>query len=251
MPLGKMDIVALLAQQKPGARYLELCTPTTGNDFNSLERRNLSVVHRMMYRCHPDYSDGGKIDFRTKGLDIKPCIDQFRGGGHRYDIILVDSWHGYHTSARDLRVAYGLLKPGGFMVVHDCFPVTLEQTTPMFIRGAWCGQTYRAYLNFVCARPGLTYCTVDTDFGCGVIRKPAHRLSVQSTPLSSADSNLKAGLPSPHADCWAQWAALQGRSGGAFRLFMKYKPELSNLVTAADFPRWLSGQVAPLADKKR
>ena len=47
--------------------------------------------------------------------------------------------------------------------------------------------TYQAYLDFVLARRDLRYLTVDTDYGCGVIRKlKPRRTGLFDAPLARA-----------------------------------------------------------------
>jgi hypothetical protein len=104
-PVSKMEIVALLARkvaagQGAAARYLELCTPTTGNYFHLVDRASFAQVSRLMYRCPPDFDDGEPIDFRSESLDIAPCLKLLHRQGLRYDVILVDSYHEYKTSLR-------------------------------------------------------------------------------------------------------------------------------------------------------
>ena len=43
--------------------------------------------------------------------------------------------------------------------------------SPTPIGGEWCGVSYKAFLDFVLSRNDLDYCTVDIDYGCGVIFK--------------------------------------------------------------------------------
>ena len=127
-----------------------------------------------MYRCPPEFDkDGLPIDFRSPDLDISECLRAVRASGIKYDAILVDPFHEYQPSARDIRDAFGLLAPAGTMIVHDCFPREEKIAGPDYVKGEWCGVTYKAYLDFVLARRDLIFCTVDTDYGCGVVRYDA------------------------------------------------------------------------------
>jgi hypothetical protein len=124
-----------------------------------------------MYRCPLDYSDGWPIDFRSVGLDISACVRSIRDRGYRYDCILVDPWHEYGASMRDLAEALSLLTDRGTIVISDCLPRTAALAAPDSIAGEWCGTTSNAYLDFVLARANLEYRTVDIDYGCGIIRE--------------------------------------------------------------------------------
>ena len=46
--------------------------------------------------------------------------------------------------------------------------------SPSPIAGEWCGVSYKAFLDFVLDRNDLDYCTVDIDYGCGVIFQAQH-----------------------------------------------------------------------------
>src|SRR5262249_38161739 len=156
----KADLINHLAAVHGYRSYLEICTPSTGLQFARLDRGQL-VCHRLMYRCPDDYSDGLDIDFRSGDLDISACLDEIRRRQLSYDIMLVDPFHEYAQSLRDIAAAFGLIVPGGTIVVHDCLPPNELLATPTYIEGSWCGVTYKAYLDFVTPRDDLVYCTVE------------------------------------------------------------------------------------------
>ena len=184
---SKSDLINWIARQRGYRSYLELCSVTTGLLYGKLDRTYFAVCHRLMYRCLPDVTDSMPIDFRSVGLDISDCVVSIRQAGHRYDIILVDGFHEYATSMRDLTEALSLLTDNGTIVVHDCLPPAAELAVPNLIAGAWCGVTYKAYLDFVFARTNLEDRAVDIDFGCGVIC----RHSVLMRPFQMAPSVAK------------------------------------------------------------
>jgi hypothetical protein len=101
-------------------------------------------------------------------LDIAECVRAIRRENRTFDIALIDPFHEYGTSWRDLDEGFKLIGPGGTLVVHDCLPPHRELVSPTFTPGAWC---YAAYIDFVSDRDDLAFYTVDTDYGCGVIKK--------------------------------------------------------------------------------
>jgi hypothetical protein len=158
----KSDLINWLATQRQYRSCLVLSAVTPGLGYGEIDRAYLAVCHRLIYRCPPDYSDGWPIDFRSVGLDISACVRSIRERGYRYDIILVDPWHEYGASMRDLTEALSLVTDRGTIVVNNCLPRT----------GGWSGgTTSRAYLDFVLARTNVEYRTVDIEYGCGVIRE--------------------------------------------------------------------------------
>src|SRR4051794_13755582 len=98
----KTDIINHLAEVRGYRRYLEICTPLTGNEFARIDRPRFDICHRLMYRCPEDFTDDMPIEFRAAELDISGCLQDSRLQGAEYDIILVDSWHEYEPSYRDL-----------------------------------------------------------------------------------------------------------------------------------------------------
>jgi hypothetical protein len=210
--LQKYDIINALARKKGYRAYLEICTAQTGGRFRCIAKRQFEVCHRLMYRCPQDFADGEKITFRSTGESLDGLIDPTS----RYDIILIDPWHSFEASLQALELGFSLLREGGVMVVHDCSPPRQEITTPQFRPGPWCGVTYLAYLEFVFSN-GLRYCTVDTDYGCGVIRK---------------DKELKPTMESGRLR--EQWPGLY-ESKDPFPFFSRYRQQLLNLVSAEEF----------------
>lgn len=169
--MTKVEIIRRLSDINGYRRYLEIVTPTTGVAYANVDRSRFETCHRLMYRCAESFDDGMPIDFRSADLDISSCIGEIKNRNLLYDVMLVDPWHEYETSLRDLREAFDLLRVGGSIVVHDCLPPEEQFITPNFIPGGWGGLTFKAYLDFVLTQNDLEYFTVDTDWGCGVIRK--------------------------------------------------------------------------------
>ena len=217
----KMEIIGHLAARHGFIRYLELCTPTTGMLFDRLDRNVLTTAHRLMYNAPPDHDDGLAVDFRTEGLDIGPCLSVIHASGQRYDIILVDPYHDYACSWRDLAAAFELVEAGGCLVVHDCLPPDRAMAAPEYDVGSWCGVTYKAYLDFVSSR-NLDYQTIDADYGCGVIRKPGPR--DVGADRSARDDRL-----------WQEWHAIGNDFDRAFSFFETHKVALLRLIAPHAF----------------
>src|SRR3954451_1271117 len=128
---GKADIVNHLAAVHGFRHYLEYCSVTTGNMFAKIARTRL-LTHRLMYRCPDEHSDGLNIDFRSGDEDVSHCVRQIQEQGLSYDVVLVDPFHEYGTSWRDLEAAFSLIRPGGCLVVHDCLPPDEALAAPQF-----------------------------------------------------------------------------------------------------------------------
>jgi hypothetical protein len=221
--LSKAEIVNALARKRGFSSYLEISTGKTGNHFADIDRTQLTTCHRLMYGCPDDYSDGLEIDFRTRGVGISSFFDEVRQRGTKYDIMLVDS-SSHECSMRDLSYALSALVDGGILVVHDCDPPGERPTSSAFHSGDSCGVTYAAFVEFVLSRDDIDYYTVDTDFGCGVIKK-------------------RGSLPSPHRLSAVPatevrrlfWETIRGDETLRYVAFKERKRELLRMISVREF----------------
>lgn len=227
----KIDIINELSAIHGYRKYLEICTPTTGRLYGALDRNRFPTCHRLMYRCPAEFDDGLPIDLRSPNLDIADCVETIRERGLKYEVILVDPFHEYELSARDLREAFNLLPPNGTIVVHDCFPRDAAIALPVFHEGDWCGVTYKAYLDFVLANERLTFCTIDTDYGCGVVRPNVS--SSTSPPID--DRTPRTAVRNDRGLIVSQWKQIGDDFDAAFRLLQAHAGPLLNLVTVDEF----------------
>jgi hypothetical protein len=95
---------------------------------------------------------------------------------------------------------------------------------PKFTPGLWCGVTYKAYLDFVLARDDLSYYTVDTDYGCGVIRKLADDHHPPAPPAGPE-----------HRDPIERWQRMGGDFESSFKYFKQNQHHLLKLRSSAEF----------------
>jgi hypothetical protein len=119
---------------------------------------------------------------------------------------------------------YEALADGGVLVVHDCLPVSELAASPNRVEGDWNGLTYKAYLDFVLARDDLDYCTVDVDYGCGIIIKNRTLDFLPDRSLSVFGSELP-----------SYWRSIRDDDKNLFPLFMRNHKELLRLVSAKTF----------------
>jgi hypothetical protein len=182
-----------------------------------------------MYNCPETFDDGLPIDYRIVGFDIADAINKFKHDVGKVDICLVDGWHTYDCASRDLSCAYELLADGGVLLFHDCLPPNevIASPTPVTLPGDWCGVAYRVYVDFVLSRSDLDYCTLDIDYGCGIIFK--------NRSITIADDALLSREPKLVTD----WFAVHGDHQIAFRFVTRNARQLLRLIPAKTFVRRL------------
>ena len=238
-PYRKTDIINRLGQQYGLRHYLELCTATTGHYYANIDRGAFETTRRMMYRSLSSFDDGLPVDYRCAGTDIEEGMAACATSGIPVDICLVDGFHSYNAALRDLRSAYDLLKEGGFLVVHDCLPITSRMASPTYINDHWCGEAYKAFLDFVLQKDGLNYCTVNCDMGCGINVKNRTLMSGNEGKASGWKSISTLGrqaLPAmPPPNLIEKWQASSTSASAGFAVFQQHKKALMRMVSVRDF----------------
>jgi hypothetical protein len=198
----------------------------------------------MMYRCPADFSDGMPIDFRIRSHQLTDCVQGLISEQRQYDVILLEPWHEYEESCEALAAALRLISEGGTIVVHDCLPPARDYATVRYEGGAWCGVTYKAFVDFVHARNDVAYLTVDTDFGCGIIRK-RNSANTLVFELFRKNAPIRTGLwnafrkrpPTPCDELIRQWVNLGNDYDTAFKYLHLHKATLLNLTSVDLFFR--------------
>src|SRR3954453_610824 len=212
----KTDIIHFLSDLYGYSSHLEVCTPTTGGLYHKIDRSRFKFCHRLMYRCPASHDGGMDVNFRSPDLRTAGLFETIQALGLRYDIVLVDSFHSYDASYRDLADALRTLTDRGTVVVHDCLPPTEGLVGRDWTPGSWCGVTFMAYIDFLNDHPELASATVDADFGCGIVRKGG--------PRPALSSEIADG-----------WRAARGGGASAFRFMTENKDRLLNLMSADAF----------------
>lgn len=236
----KTDLINTFIKNRKLKSYLEFCTTNTGFCYSKINRNDLKICQRLLYRCTAEFNDNLPIDFRSETNEVSAQIEEIKNNQVQYDIILCDPWHLYSTSLRDIETAFELLKPGGILIVHDCKPYSADIATPLPIPGSWCGVTYQAYLDFVLANGHkLKYYTVDIDYGCGVIikrKKPLPKALFNfrkyfiETYLSFRNKDYRKYLK-----IIAEWKEISSSNKDTFPFFFRNSYPLLNLIPYEKF----------------
>lgn len=90
----------------------------------------------------------------------------------KYDIIFIDGLHTEEQVDKDIVNSLNHLSANGTVVLHDCSPHTEEYEKPTL-----CGTVWRSIYKFRKTQKDWETFVVDTDFGCGVIRRKPNTFS--------------------------------------------------------------------------
>ena len=94
----------------------------------------------------------------------------------KYDIVFVDGLHLFEQVYKDITNSLDNLNEGGTIVVHDCNPITEITQKRVRESDSWHGDVWKSILKLRLENTNLEIDTVDTDEGCGIIRKGKQEL---------------------------------------------------------------------------
>jgi hypothetical protein len=143
---------------------------------------------REVNALHKDGVDPGHEGIIVPEVNYRMTSDDFFEllKGHediKYDIIFIDGLHHADQVTKDIKNALNHLVPKGFVVLHDCNPISYEAQLIPRETVAWNGDTWKAFVGFKMDNTDFQCCVIDTDFGVGVIKNTVYtpKFNVHST----------------------------------------------------------------------
>jgi SAM-dependent methyltransferase len=159
-------------------------------DYNwaQIPYNRIALTNLLMARFpNGDYLEIGCADnalFNSVAAANKVGVDPRRGGTHRltsdaffatydgapFDLIFIDGLHLYEQVRRDLDGALRVLKPGGWIAMHDMLPRDwLEEHVPQIRTRGWTGDGWKVAFELL-ASPDVTFRLVAVDHGVLVVK---------------------------------------------------------------------------------
>ena len=211
----KWEVVDWLRRQMDARSYAQIVSNSTS--YEMLQRPEMNEFGSIT--AHMYASDFQRAE--RPEIEHLPTLDQIEAivkhDRVRADIVFADPWHTYDDSLRVLRLAYEMLTPGGYLVVHDCNPDQSDYTVslPESVHACWCGDTWRAFLDFTANLPESTeWWVLSCDLGVGVVRAPARK--PRRFDRLRRDSPFTPMVPDGTLD--EKWNWLDGRRDDVLRL---------------------------------
>jgi hypothetical protein len=97
----------------------------------------------------------------------------FAANARMFDIIFLDGLHLAVQVHKDIVNALRFLNDGGVIVCHDMNPLRRKDQVVPRAQDFWNGDCWFAWVWLRATRPDLEMIVLDTDCGCGIIRKGA------------------------------------------------------------------------------
>jgi hypothetical protein len=160
--IKRYDIINYLIEKYKLINYLEIGV------FKGENIREVKAPHK-------DGVDPGVEGYTSPEVNYPMTSDSFFEliKGHddiKYDIIFIDGLHHADQVEKDIKNALNHIVKDGFILLHDCNPVSYEAQLVPRQTVAWNGDVWKAFVDFKAHYPMMECSVVDTDFGVGVIK---------------------------------------------------------------------------------
>ena len=158
----RYDIINYLIEKNKFLNYLEIGV------FKGENIREIKAVHK-------DGVDPGAEGYTPPEVNYPMTSDEFFDllKGHediKYDIIFIDGLHHADQVEKDIKNSLNHLVKGGYVLLHDCNPISYEAQLIPRQTVVWNGDVWKAFIDFKQNNPTYECSVVDTDFGVGVIK---------------------------------------------------------------------------------
>jgi hypothetical protein len=156
--MKRTDIINVLIQKYGYKSYLEVGTQDPTSNFDKINAECKVSI---------DPFPRGEVTFvGTSDEYFESITDDVK-----YDIIFIDGLHHYDQVLKDIENSLNHLSENGTIVCHDCLPSTERMQVRDMHNGEWTGDVWKAIAELRVERIDLDIKVVDTDYGCGIIRR--------------------------------------------------------------------------------
>ena len=155
----RWDIINNLIKRERYSTYLEVGAQNTitGN-FSKIE-----IEKKISMDPYPT----GPIDFEGTSDEYFNRLN----ADVKFDIIFIDGLHHSDQVLKDIENSLKHLSPDGTIVCHDCLPHSKQMQLREDLGGEWTGDVWKAIAELNTTRNDLRIKVVNTDYGCGIIRR--------------------------------------------------------------------------------
>jgi hypothetical protein len=156
--MKRWDIINEIIKKFNYKSYLEVGTQDPKSNFDKID-----IQHKISIDPFPM----GEVTFvGTSDEYFESITDDVK-----FDIIFIDGLHHNDQVLKDIDNALNHLSENGTIVCHDCLPSTEKMQERNDHGGEWTGDVWKAIAKLRIDSIDLDIKVVDTDYGCGIIRR--------------------------------------------------------------------------------
>jgi hypothetical protein len=170
--MNRYDIINNLIQKYDYKTYLEIGVRNSDECFNLI---NCETKHSV----DPGYeNDKNQVDYPFTSDNFFRLLENKElnlPATYKWDIIFIDGLHISNQVEKDILNSLNHLSKNGVIVLHDCNPPNLWMAREDYIidgiAHGWNGTVWKSIYKLRATRPDLFVCTVDTDYGIGIVKR--------------------------------------------------------------------------------
>jgi hypothetical protein len=156
--MKRTDVINALITKYGYTSYLEVGTQDPASNFEKINAE---------YKVSIDPFPRGIVTFTGTSDEYFESIAE----DVKYDIIFIDGLHHSDQVLKDIKNSLNHLSENGSIVCHDCLPSNERMQERDDHGGEWTGGVWKAIAELRVETIELDIKVVDTDYGCGIIRK--------------------------------------------------------------------------------
>ncbi len=156
--MKRTDILNTLIEKYGYKSYLEVGTQDPSSNFDLINAECKVSI---------DPFPRGEVTFVGTSDEYFESIDE----NAKFDIIFIDGLHHADQVLKDIENSLNHLSDNGTIVCHDCLPTTEKMQERDDHGGEWTGDVWKAIAELRVESIDLDIKVVDTDYGCGIIRR--------------------------------------------------------------------------------
>ena len=172
--MNRWDIINGLIQKNNYKNYLEIGVQNPASNFDKINCQNKVGVEPKQ----KDWFRGTKPTFEGTSDEY---FESIKDSDIKFDIVFIDGLHHDDQVLKDIENSLNHLSDNGTIVCHDCLPTTEKMQERDDHGGEWTGDVWKAIAELRVERIDLDIKVVNTDYGCGIIRRgtniPYHPLT--------------------------------------------------------------------------
>lgn len=160
--MKRTDIINTLIKTYNYKSYLEVGTQDPNSNFNRITAEHKESI---------DPFPRGEVTFVGTSDEYFNSISADK----QFDIIFIDGLHHSEQVLKDIENSLKHLSENGTIVCHDCLPTTEKMQERNDHGGEWTGDVWKAIAELRVETIDLDIEVVDTDYGCGIIRRGTNK----------------------------------------------------------------------------
>ena len=162
--MNRWDIINALIQKNSYKHYLEIGVQNPISNFDKITCQNKVGVEPKLH----DWFRGTKPSFIGTSDEY---FESIKDTDIKFDIVFIDGLHHDDQVLKDIENSLKHLKRGGVIMCHDCLPNNEREQERDDHGGVWMGDVWKAIALLRMTRSDLQIDVVNTDCGCGLIKK--------------------------------------------------------------------------------